>query len=119
MTHNTDVYDIEKACGTTGGNKKLAQDLVSMLIQQLPLQNDDITKSYNNNDITNLKQHVHKLHGSSQCCGTIALTTAVSEYEVAIEENANNRFAACHSQLLNEIDRVLKLDITKIYSDTI
>ena len=114
MNNDNDVYDINKGIDLAGGNRKLALELISMLIAQLPVQKFEILESFNENDMMRLKQHVHKLHGSSQCCGTTALTIAVKEFENIIDRNLSNQLKSCKIQLLIEIDRVLKLD-TSIY----
>lgn len=111
MNNNNNVYDIEKGVRLAGGNQTLALELFNMLIKQLPEHKIEISESFDSNELTDLKQHVHRLHGSSQCCGTTALTIAVKEFETIIGKNFSDRFSSCYEKLLFEIDRVLMIDI--------
>jgi len=112
MNNISDVYDIEKAISLAGGNRKLAIELITMLIAQLPVQKFEITESINNDDMVSLKQHIHKLYGSCQCCATPALMNITRELENIIENNLVNKFESAKTELLIEIDRVVRLDTT-------
>lgn len=112
MNNISDVYDIEKAINLAGGNRKLAIELITMLIAQLPIQKFEITESINNDDMVSLKQHIHKLHGSCQCCATPALMNITRELENIIENNLVNKFETAKTELLIQIERVLRLDTT-------
>lgn len=111
MNNYSDIYNIEKGVDLAGGNRELASELINMLIEQLPAQKIEISQSFSDNNITSLKQHIHKLHGSSQCCGTPALTIAAKDFEAVIENNTSDRFASCYTQLLTAIDDILALDV--------
>ena len=110
MNITKDVYDLEKAISLAGGNRELAIELITMLIAQLPAQKIEITESINNNDMTGLKQHIHKLHGSTQCCATTALMDITKDIQVIIENNLEDQFETSKDKLLIEIDRVMRLD---------
>lgn len=114
MNNHSEIYDLEKAVDLAGGNRKLALELINMLIEQLPAEKIEISQSFSDNDITSLKQQIHKLHGSSQCCGTAALTIAAKDFEAVIENNTSDRFASCYKQLLMEIDSILALDVSSL-----
>ena len=47
-----------------------------MLIAELPDYRNALNKALNTDNKEELKQHTHKLHGASRCCGTPALRHA-------------------------------------------
>ena len=118
MNISSEVYDIEKGLHLAGGNHKLAIELIDMLIAQLPEQKIEIAVSVDKNDKAALKQHIHKLHGSSQCCATPALINITREFENIIDNNLSDQFEALKTKLFIEIDKVLHVD-TSLLTDQI
>ena len=110
--NNYAVYDIEKGISLAGGNRKLALELISMLIAQLPVQKFEIAESINNSDMVSLRHHIHKLHGSCQCCATPALLNVTKNIQNMIDKNLENEIEAAKAELFIEIDRVLRIDTT-------
>ena len=114
MNISREVYDIEKGLSLAGGNRKLALELINMLIAELPIQKVEITESVNNNDKVTLKQHIHKLHGSSQCCATPSLINITKEFSSIIDDNRSDQFETIKTKLFIEIDRILQLDTSTL-----
>lgn len=113
MNNDTEIFNLDESIRLAGGNRELAFELLNMLIDELPAHKTEIGKSLKSNDFDNLKHHVHKLHGSSRCCGTPALLKAAQALETTINQN-NNQLENHMINLMTEIDRVLELDVTSL-----
>ena len=80
------IFSIDLAKEFTGNNEELAYELFGMLRAELQSYNIAITAAVNNNDLKKLREHVHKLHGASRCCGTTELKQASSHIESLIDQ---------------------------------
>ena len=100
------VFSIKLAKEFTGNNEELAYELFNMLRAELDNYKDAISTAVKNNDLTDLREHVHKLHGASRCCGTTELKTTSSHIETLISQNINFDIEKEISSLLTAIDNV-------------
>ena len=114
MSINSDVYDFEKGIDLAGGNRALALELINMLIAELAVKKFEVDEIIKNNDMVSLKQNIHKLHGSCQCCATPALLKKTQELESIIDNNLADQIETSKTALFVEIDRVLLLDTTTL-----
>jgi len=115
-TNITSIFDLEDAMRLTEGNKKLAIELFTMLIAELPEHQSDIKKSLTENNSNDLKACVHKLHGASRCCGTPALREAAKQMERIIDNKLSDKIDSATTLLMYEIERLLKYDISSLRS---
>jgi len=81
------IFSIEIAKKFTDGNEELAYELFTMLRAELDFHSEMITIAIKNNNLKNLLEHVHKLHGTSRCCGTTELKNISSHIENLIKKN--------------------------------
>jgi len=112
----TAVFDLQEAIKLTEGNKKLAMELFSMLISELPESQTEIKNALINNNHKDLKACVHKLHGASRCCGTPALRHAAKKMEHVIDNNITSQIDSSSTLLTYEIERLIKYDISSLHS---
>jgi len=114
-TNNTDshqatgsntIFSIKLAKEFTGDNEELAYELFGMLREELGNYKDAITAAIKNNNLTDLCEQVHKLHGASRCCGTTELKQTSSHIETLINQNINFDIEKETSQLLTAIQNV-------------
>jgi two-component system sensor histidine kinase BarA len=85
----SNIFSIIKAKEFTGNNEELAYELFNMLRAELDTYVKAITKALRENDLTELREQVHKLHGASRCCGTSELKQISSH----IENLINNKIS--------------------------
>lgn len=83
------VFSLKLAKEFTGNNEELAYELFEMLRAELDNYKEAILKAVNNNDLADLREHVHKLHGASRCCGTTELKQVSSHIETLVDQNIN------------------------------
>lgn len=88
-TDSTAIFSLAAAKEFTGGNEDLAYELFNMLCSELDDYTKVISTAISENDLIKLHHHVHKLHGSSRCCGTAALKEVSSHIENLINQNIN------------------------------
>lgn len=84
---NKVVFSIELARQFTGNDDDLARELFNMLKNELDDYSRAITSALEAEDMKTLKEHVHKLHGASRCCGTRQLQESCSRIEKLIDSN--------------------------------
>lgn len=113
------VFSMPDARRLADDNEQLATELLSMLLDELPEYRAEIEDARSENNIENLKQIAHKIHGASRCCGTPALRQASKQLEDAINNDDEELADSLSSNLLEEIDRALQLDITEIIQNTV
>ena len=97
------------------GNDQLANELTSMLIEELPLFRTQIETAMSTHNKTDLKQLIHKIHGSSRCCGTPALRKVANQLEYDIDNNVTEHFEPGVKQVIREIDRLLNTSTDELY----
>ncbi len=107
------VFSIKLAKEFTGDNEELAYELFSMLREDLSNYKDAITVAMKKNNMTELCEHVHKLHGASRCCGTTELKKTSSHIETLINQNINFDVEKETNQLLTAIQKVMDYKINE------
>lgn len=106
----TDLKHIDFELGKKlAGNKEdLAQEMLEMLIAELPTDQAKIKKAYQNNNLHELREEVHKLHGACCYVGVPKLKSLARELEDAIAISATEKIQYYVAELINAIDHILK-----------
>ena len=100
------MLDIPHAIDQAGGNPKLARELFSMLLKELPDLKNKLNQAFNRADKQGLWDHAHKIHGSTAYCGVPLLQKAARDLEAAIKAQTGD--VADKIQGVNkEIDELL------------
>lgn len=104
------IFSKSEALELASGNKKLANELTIMLINELPehllIINDALCK----NNIEKLRQQTHKLHGATRCCGALALRNAAEQLESDIDNNISDKIKSSAHLFIDEIERLINAD---------
>ncbi len=114
------VFSIERAKEFTGNNEELAYELFGMLRAELNDYKKAIMKAVDNNDLTELRNQVHKLHGASRCCGTTELKEVSNRIENFLIQGIKFDSEEEIPLLLNAIQNVadIKIDDPQLASST-
>lgn len=99
------IINWELGIKLAGGNKKLAEDVLEVLIKTLPADIHTIQQLYLAQSYQTLRQQVHKLHGAVCYCGTPRLKTLLAQLEITLKNNIITDL----SSLLNQLDVEVKL----------
>ncbi|HSX19617.1 MAG TPA: response regulator, partial [Gammaproteobacteria bacterium] len=93
MANTCDMAPIDwQLCKKLAGNKEdLAHEMLDMLINCLPNDRAVIMQAYNANNMQDLREHVHKLHGACCYVGVPKLKALAKELEDAIGIEAHDK----------------------------
>jgi two-component system, NarL family, sensor histidine kinase BarA len=85
----------------------LAEELLVMLLAELPAQRQAMERAYLANDMLGLHSQVHRLHGSASYCNVPQLKDSAAALETALLKQALELIPARYSTLCAVIDSVL------------
>ena len=98
--------DMEKALSITGGDRRLAEEMLEQLKHELPSLLDSIKSAYDARNWEDLRDITHKLHGSTSSCGVVALDYAVQLLDSTLRETPNPDVQDHITAIETEIDRL-------------
>ncbi|MCW8955889.1 MAG: Hpt domain-containing protein, partial [Gammaproteobacteria bacterium] len=107
QTDNPPIYDPDEASSLAGGNPQLANELLGMLIKELPEHKLKIEQARNETDMTQLKQVTHKLHGATSYCGVPMLRSRARDLENSIDNQLLDKLEAHYNDLITAIDELI------------
>jgi len=108
MSDNLTVLDHKKAIQQVSGNKQLADDLLQMLIKELPDYKHNIQQSLENGTKEELDKILHKMHGGLRYVGAPALTQVVSNTRSELLTINKTQLEQAIELICRECDRVIK-----------
>lgn len=100
-----DCVSVDESIQLAAGKADLAEELFSMLLEQLHTDIGRVTELWNNNETDELLECVHKLHGATRYCGVPELRTAANRFETALKCQAPD-MELQKDQLLAAMDRL-------------
>lgn len=106
----TRIFSKSEAIELAAGNKKLANELTTMLICELPEHLQFINDAISKNNVEQLRQQTHKLHGATQCCGALALRNAAELLETNIDKGVFDQIESNTYHLVQEIEKLIAAD---------
>lgn len=82
------VVDMEMGIRLAGGKPALAEEMLSMLLQDIPATRDRLDSAFRGEDIEEMINAVHHLHGATRYCGVprLALTTETLETQLKMRQ---------------------------------
>jgi len=101
------VFDKQLGITLAGGNEQLADELFPMLISELPTHRENLLIAQQENNIYDLKKHIHKLHGGTKYCGVPALLEAAASFETMVDLKEQDKFASGLENVITSIDELL------------
>ncbi|VAW68505.1 BarA sensory histidine kinase (= VarS = GacS) [hydrothermal vent metagenome] len=106
--NNLSIFDEAQGIELAGGNEQLASELLPMLINELPTHKENLLAAKHNNDIDDLKKHIHKLHGGSKYCGVPALRHASAQLENIIDLKQLGELDSSLQEVISQIDQLIE-----------
>ncbi|MFO8143004.1 MAG: ATP-binding protein [Marinobacter sp.] len=100
-----DCVSVEESIQLAAGKADLAEELFSMLLEQLHTDTERVKTLWNNSEAEALLECIHKLHGATRYCGVPELRTAANRLETALKCQAPDRELQ-KDQLLAAMDRL-------------
>ena len=109
--NNNSVFSLELAKEFTSNNEDLAYELFNMLRAELDTYRENISNAVSKNDIEELREQVHKLHGASRCCGTSELKDVSNRIENLITSNIKFDIEKEITELLTAIQNLADYEV--------
>ncbi|WP_144822797.1 ATP-binding protein [Marinobacter piscensis] len=100
-----DCVSVSESIQLAGGKADLAEELFSMLLEQLPTDAISIRQLWSSGDLEELLECVHKLHGATRYCGVPELRVAAGRLETALKRSAPDTETQM-TQLVSAIERL-------------
>lgn len=108
METTTPIYDKDLSLQLAGGKADLAEQMLGMLLKELPELCEQANVAAAANDTDTLFRSVHKINGSTRYCGVPALGEAADELELEIKAGSTDITAAIQ-RLNEEAERLISL----------
>ncbi|SFM12182.1 ATP-binding protein [Marinobacter zhejiangensis] len=100
-----DCVSIEESIQLAAGKADLAEELFSMLLEQLHSDLRAIHQLWDSDDMDGLLECVHKLHGAARYCGVPELREAANLFETALKRESDDR-ETLKEQMLAAMERL-------------
>lgn len=101
------VIDNSLALDLTGGSQELADELLTMLVRDLPQLRSGLIDAYRAQRIAELRALAHKLNGATRYCGVPALSAAANELETLLKQGVVSGLEGPVDDVTAQIDRLL------------
>ncbi|HLV78290.1 MAG TPA: ATP-binding protein [Marinobacter sp.] len=85
-----DCVSIDESVELAAGKADLAEELFSMLLEQMQADLKIIPELWENQQLALLLERVHKLHGATRYCGVPDLRTVTNRFETALKREADD-----------------------------
>lgn len=106
QTISHQIFDKERALSAANQKSDLAIDMFSMLIESLGKEQLVLAELWQQQDLEQLLEAVHKLHGATRYCGTPELTSNLSSFETALKKKQEETYTELFNQLMVSINEV-------------
>jgi len=100
-----ECMSVDESIQLAAGKADLAEELFSMLLEQIHTDRPVIQKLWNEGDLDALLEATHKLHGASRYCGVPELRDAAHQMETALKSSAPDTERR-KEQLLSAMDHL-------------
>lgn len=100
-------FDSEALTRITGGNTSLAEELITMLLIELPDHKADLQSAHAENNLEQVAAVSHTLCGGAAYCGALRLKELSRTLEDAARTGNENRIDTALIELETEIEQLL------------
>ncbi|MGO1691395.1 MAG: ATP-binding protein [Marinobacter sp.] len=100
-----DCVSVNESIQLAAGKADLAEELFSMLLEQLSTDFSTIERFWDGDDLESLLECVHKLHGATRYCGVPELRSAAHRLETALKCSSPDTELQ-KNQLISAIERL-------------
>jgi len=105
--HALASIDVDQALEFAGGNKDLADELYNMFIEDLPNMKQKLINAFEKNDLAQIEEEAHKIHGAASCCAVFQIKDAANMLEKSTIRNKTEEIPQHYHFLLDTIEQML------------
>ena len=102
------IFSTTLALKSASGKADIAVDMLSMLLESLPLEMEAIREHWEEDNLEALGRAVHKLNGASRYCGVPALRSSLEQTENDLRQRDYNQLPDHLRQLHQDADNLLR-----------
>ncbi len=102
------IFDWQESVQLAAGNEQLADELFSMLVNELPAHLERLQQAHQMDDKAVMKKAIHKLHGGSKYCGVPELRQASADFEYVIDHQQYEKIDDSIRQVYTSINQLLE-----------
>ncbi|TQV80295.1 two-component sensor histidine kinase BarA [Aliikangiella coralliicola] len=103
------IIDWKLSLKAANQKTNLAKDMLSMLVASFKDAKQQISGAYQDKNLEQLTQQVHKLHGATAYCGVPQLKKLAYDYETHLKQDGlNDNSPVIHTNFMQAIDAVEK-----------
>lgn len=113
----TKILDIQQSIEAANGNASLAKELFTMLLNDLDARLGQIKSSFDDNNMNELAQHIHKLYGATAYCIVPKLRNSAETLDQALRQKDYSQLNELVETVLNEIQQLMNDGPTYIEKD--
>lgn len=107
------IVDFEYAKEMIGGNEAVMLEILTMLLESLPDELEQLQRAYQEEDWKKIREVAHRLRGAASYCGTLRLRSVCAALEEYIESGLTARLVELYQCMLSEIDALQKFKMPK------
>ncbi|WP_100639999.1 ATP-binding protein [Marinobacter salexigens] len=100
-----ECVNVHESIQLAAGKADLAEELFSMLLEQLPADFNNIERLWGKGNLEGLLECVHKVHGATRYCGVPELRNAANRFETALKRSEPD-MELQKDQLMSAIERL-------------
>lgn len=109
-----DIINWDEALRLANQNHELAEEMLKMLVERLPEDQQDILDCYAQQNFDKLKQLTHKLRGALCYCGVPRLRHAVEQLDNALKQpSPKHQMDELVQQFAEEVQTLMSAYATK------
>jgi two-component system sensor histidine kinase BarA len=114
------IVDWDLGLRLANNKREIAEEMLWLLMKNLPLEFMDIKNAYDAKNYPELLQRLHKLHGAVCYCGVPRLKDAIASLESSLKKNQHQDIPTLFSKFDFEVKELFKqsAEFIRIYTST-
>ena len=101
------LFDLELSLSAANSRLELADELLTLLIANLPVDQQAINDAFTHSGPDQLRSAVHKLHGAVRYCGVPRLANAVEKLETIVKPGPDEDIRRALNVLNGEVNSLM------------
>ena len=116
IDNNFSIFDKQESINLAGNNETLADELFPMLIMELENYRENLLLALQEDNLTALKMHIHKLHGGTKYCGVPELRNAAANFESIVDQKKADEYSDGLEKVISAINNLLEFNKNQLKS---
>lgn len=101
------ILDIQQSIAAANGNVSLAKELFTMLLDDLNMRLQQIESSFEQNNMDELAEHIHKLYGATAYCIVPSLRKYTALLDTSLKQKDYSQLGQSVNDVIKEIKTII------------